>query len=161
MSLANLLKDWKIELHSGIPAYKQIANRLTSGHGGLHAAHGDRLPTIRELHEILGVNPNTVAKAYREMALKGLIDGQRGFACLSNWTIRSIRCPEPEKNAKLKESSGRMLTEARGHGLNEGTHPHIHQTKENHMNTIKRSTELSAIWLSPSCSGKRNCCCFR
>ena len=41
-------------------------------------ASGDRLPTIRELHKELGVNPNTVAKAYRELALKGLIDGQRG-----------------------------------------------------------------------------------
>lgn len=119
MSLSALLKDWKIELHSGIPAYKQIANRLTSAMADGTLAHGDRLPTIRELHEILGVNPNTVAKAYREMALKGLIDGQRGFGSFVKLDDPVNTLPEQKKNAKLKELYQRMLTEARSHGLNE------------------------------------------
>jgi len=34
---------------------------------------GDQLPTIRALSERLNVNPNTVAKAYRELELKGII----------------------------------------------------------------------------------------
>lgn len=119
MSLATLLKDWKIELHSGIPAYKQIANRLTSAMADGTLTHGDRLPTIRELHELLGVNPNTVAKAYRELALKGLIDGQRGFGSFVKLDDPLNTLPAAKKNAKLKELYQRMLTEARGHGLNE------------------------------------------
>ena len=63
MSTQALMKDWKIEFHSGIPAYKQIANRLTSAMADGTLASGDRLPTIRELNQALGVNPNTVAKA--------------------------------------------------------------------------------------------------
>ena len=119
MSLQTLLKDWKIELHSGIPAYKQIANRLTSAMADGTLAHGDRLPTIRELHEILGVNPNTVAKAYRELALKGLIDGQRGFGSFVKLDDPVNTLPEQKKKAKLTELYQRMLTEARSHGLNE------------------------------------------
>ena len=119
MSLPTLLKDWKIELHSGIPAYKQIANRLTSAMADGTLAHGDRLPTIRELNELLGVNPNTVAKAYRELALKGLIDGQRGFGSFVKLDDPVNTLPEQKKKAKLTELYQRMLTEARSHGLNE------------------------------------------
>lgn len=119
MSFQALLKDWKIELHSGIPVYKQIANRLTSAMADGTLAHGDRLPTIRELNELLGVNPNTVAKAYRELALKGLIDGQRGFGSFVKLDDPVNTLPEQKKKAKLTELYQRMLTEARSHGLNE------------------------------------------
>jgi GntR family transcriptional regulator len=119
MSVHPLLKNWKIEFHSGIPAYKQIANRLTSAMADGTLAGGDRLPTIRELNLALGVNPNTVAKAYRELALKGLIDGQRGFGSFVKLDDPISTLPETEKKAKLKELYNRMLTEARSHGLNE------------------------------------------
>jgi len=119
MSVNPLLKDWKIELHSGIPAYKQIANRLTSAMADGTLATGDRLPTIRELNLALGVNPNTVAKAYRELAFKGLIDGQRGFGSFVKLDDPVSSLPEAKKNAKLAELYHRMLTEARSHGLNE------------------------------------------
>lgn len=119
MSVHPLLKDWKIELHSGIPAYKQIANRLTSAMADGTLVTGDRLPTIRELNLALGVNPNTVAKAYRELALKGLIDGQRGFGSFVKRDDPVGTLPEAKKKVKLAELYHRMLTEARSHGLNE------------------------------------------
>ena len=120
MNLTALLKDWKIELHSGIPAYKQIANRLTAAMADGALKTGDRLPTIRELNELLGVNPNTVAKAYRELALMGLIEGQRGFGSFVKLDDPVNTLPTQKKNAKLKELYQRMLTEARSHGLDEG-----------------------------------------
>lgn len=119
MSLATLLRDWKIELRSGIPAYKQITNRLTSAMADGTLAHGDRLPTIRELHEFLGVNPNTVAKAYRELVLQGLIEGQRGSGSFVKLAEPVSPLTKRKKNAKLTELYQRMLTEARSHGLNE------------------------------------------
>ena len=119
MSVQTLIKDWKIELHSGIPAYKQIANRLTSAMADGTLVSGDRLPTIRELNQSLGVNPNTVAKAYRELALMGLIDGQRGFGSFVKLTDPVSALPAAEKKARLEELYQRMLTEARSHGLNE------------------------------------------
>ena len=119
MSLPALLTDWKIEFHSGIPAYRQIANRLASAMADGTLKDGDRLPTIRELNERLGLNPNTVAKAYRELALQGLIEGQRGAGSFVKLDDPVTTLPAPKKRAKLKELYQRMLTEARGHGLNE------------------------------------------
>ena len=119
MNFTALMQDWKIELCSGIPVYKQIANRLSSAMADGTLKHGDRLPTIRELNEVLGVNPNTVAKAYRELALKGLIDGQRGFGSFVKLDDPVATLPEPKKKTMLTELYQRMLTEARSHGLNE------------------------------------------
>ena len=119
MSLDLLGKDWKIELHSGIPVYKQIANRLTAAMADGTLKHGDRLPTIRELNQFLGVNPNTVAKAYRELAVMGLIEGQRGFGSYVRLDEPVATLPKLEKNAKLKELYQRMLAEARSLGLDE------------------------------------------
>lgn len=119
MNDAPLLKDWKIEFHSGIPAYKQIANRLMAAMADGTLKHGDRLPTIRELHERLGVNPNTVAKAYLELTHKGLLEGQRGFGSFVKLDDAAGVLPVAQKKAKLKELYQRMLAEARSHGLDE------------------------------------------
>ena len=114
-----LLKDWNIEFHSGIPVYKQIANRLLAAMADGTLKNGDRLPTIRELRERLGVNPNTVAKAYHELSVKGLLDGQRGFGSFVTLDNPPDKLPVAEKRAKVKELYQRMLAEARSYGLKE------------------------------------------
>src|SRR5262245_17996402 len=72
------LADWSINFSSGIPVYRQIMNRIYLEIGRGKLREGDRLPTIRELTEQLKINPNTVAKAYRELDLKGVLVGKRG-----------------------------------------------------------------------------------
>jgi GntR family transcriptional regulator len=119
MNDARLLNDWNIEFHSGIPAYKQIANRLMAAMADGTLKHGDRLPTIRELCERLSVNPNTVAKAYHELTVKGLLEGQRGFGSFVKLDDPAVALPVAEKKAKLKELYQRMLADARNHGLDE------------------------------------------
>tara|TARA_R110002111_G_scaffold31608_1_gene64552 strand:- start:11 stop:400 length:390 start_codon:yes stop_codon:yes gene_type:complete len=59
------------------PIYQQIVDqlrfRIVSGVLG----GGDELPTIRGLAESLQVNPNTVARAYRELEQQGLVEKRR------------------------------------------------------------------------------------
>ncbi|TWU37021.1 GntR family transcriptional regulator [Novipirellula artificiosorum] len=61
----------------GAPIYQQIVDqirfRIVSG----VLASGDELPTIRGLAESLQVNPNTVARAYRELEHEGLVEKRR------------------------------------------------------------------------------------
>jgi GntR family transcriptional regulator len=61
----------------GVPIYLQIVNQVkylvTSG----RLAEGEELPAIRVLAEQLLVNPNTVARAYRELELAGLVEKRR------------------------------------------------------------------------------------
>ena len=60
---------------SGEPIYRQLVRQITHAitTGALKA--GDRLPTMRQLASELVINPNTVARAYRELEQAGLIEG--------------------------------------------------------------------------------------
>ena len=69
-----------MQLHissDGVPIYQQIVDqveyRIVSG----QLRGGDELPTIRGLAESLRVNPNTVARAYRELEHQGLVEKRR------------------------------------------------------------------------------------
>lgn len=69
---------WMINIASAVAVYIQIENQIqfAMAAGKLHA--GDQLPSVRELSEKLDVNPNTVAKAYRDLEVMGLLYTRRG-----------------------------------------------------------------------------------
>lgn len=66
-----------ISPHDGVPIYLQIVNQIKHlvASGGLTS--GEELPPIRALAEQLLVNPNTVARAYRELELAGVVTKRR------------------------------------------------------------------------------------
>src|SRR5215208_6030859 len=63
---------------SGVPIYLQLMEQVKHGieTGALRA--GEQLPGIRPLAEELVINPNTVAKAYRELEHEGIIELRQG-----------------------------------------------------------------------------------
>ena len=116
----NLLQDaWALEFHSGIPVYKQIIHHVQAAVAGGRLAEGDQLPTIRALHERLDVNPNTVAKAYRELEHLGVISTEHGSGCYvaPGATGQSADLPARARKAKLEELCARFAAEARSHGF--------------------------------------------
>ena len=60
------------------PIFKQIVDQFRLAVATGRLAEGDPLPSVRVLAERLVVNPNTVAKAYAELARDGTIDTQAG-----------------------------------------------------------------------------------
>ena len=70
----------KININTGssVPIYKQIAEqvRLAVATGKLNVA--EQLPSVRALAEDLVLNPNTVARAYADLAREGLIETRAG-----------------------------------------------------------------------------------
>jgi GntR family transcriptional regulator len=61
----------------GLPIYLQIVNQVTYLVSAGRLAAGAELPAIRVLAEQLLVNPNTVARAYRELGLAGVVEKHR------------------------------------------------------------------------------------
>ena len=111
---------WAIEFSSGIPVYKQIVNLLFYEIGSGNLREGDRLPTIKELADQLDVNPNTVAKAYRELDLKGVITGRRGDGSfVAALTGNPTRLTKEQRRTKLDEMFGRVIAEAKVLGITE------------------------------------------
>lgn len=65
-------------LEDGVPIYVQIVQFLKRGMIAGTVADGDELPSRRVLSALLGVNPNTVQKAYRLLEEEGLIQSHAG-----------------------------------------------------------------------------------
>lgn len=63
----------KIDPQSGTPIYLQLMEQVRHAIGMGLFRPGDSLPTIRELALQLGINPNTVAKAIRELEREGVL----------------------------------------------------------------------------------------
>jgi len=61
------------------PIYSQIADRVKFAVDGGVLRPGDLVPSVRELSKQLVVNPNTVARAYRDLQTEGLLESVRGM----------------------------------------------------------------------------------
>lgn len=67
-----------IDLHSGVPVYRQLIDQVRGGIASGALTAGDQLPTVRQLAVDLAINPNTVMRAYRELELGGLLETHQG-----------------------------------------------------------------------------------
>jgi GntR family transcriptional regulator len=67
-----------LDLHSGMPVYRQIMDQVRGGVASGALSAGDQLPTVRQLAVDLAINPNTVVRAYRELELGGLLETHQG-----------------------------------------------------------------------------------
>ena len=67
-----------ISTGSSTPIYKQITDQVRLAVATGRLAVADQLPSVRALAEELVVNPNTVARAYADLAREGLIESRPG-----------------------------------------------------------------------------------
>lgn len=89
---------------SGVAIYVQLMEQVKHAieTGALRA--GDQLPPIRKVAEDLIINPNTVAKVYRELEHEGVIELRHGAGAFVAATARGA---EPEERAeRLRRGQG-------------------------------------------------------
>ena len=70
--------EFRLDTTSGYPFYRQIIQQIEHAVLSRRLLPGDRLPTIRSLAIELKINPNTIAKAYNELELRGIVETQVG-----------------------------------------------------------------------------------
>ena len=71
-------------LAAGVPIYLQIIRYLKAAVAAGSVRDGDEMPSRRALSALLGVNPNTIQKAYRLLEDEGLIRSHAGAkSCVS------------------------------------------------------------------------------
>ncbi len=101
-------------MEDGMPIYLQILLFLKRGVIAGTVADGDELPSRRVLSALLGVNPNTVQKAYRILEEEGLIQSRSGAkSCmvLDRETVERVR------SELLEHDAGRIVSAMRQMGL--------------------------------------------
>ena len=69
---------FQVNTGSNTPIYQQITDQVRLAVASGRLAVGDQLPSVRALAEELVVNPNTVARAYAELAREGLLEARAG-----------------------------------------------------------------------------------
>ncbi len=67
-----------LHLDPSAPLYRQIVDGIAGAVARGELTGGSPLPSVRELAETLGINPNTVQKAYRDMQREGLVQPRPG-----------------------------------------------------------------------------------
>ena len=82
-----------IDIYSSVAVYVQIENHVQFAIASGRLKATDQLPSVRELSERLKVNPNTVAKAYRDLEVMGLVYTRRGMGVYVNKGIEA-KCRE-------------------------------------------------------------------
>ena len=100
-----------------MPFYRQIIDQVLLAVADGRLAPGTQLPTVRQLAVDLSVNLNTVAKAYREMEIRGIVETQQGTG-----TFVAEQRPTPAGAAERKKALERLVDEllakAGSHGFN-------------------------------------------
>src|SRR5450755_4172486 len=74
---------------SGVPIYLQLMGQVKHAIETGALRPGEQLPGIRPLSEELVINPNTVAKAYRELEHEGVIELRHGAGAFVSATARA------------------------------------------------------------------------
>ena len=69
---------FKINTSNGVPVYEQVARQImfAVASGGLES--GEMVPSVRQMAKDLAINPNTVARAYRQLQDQGIVATVRG-----------------------------------------------------------------------------------
>ncbi len=104
-----------VNSRSGVPIYKQLIQQIEKGVMGEILKPGDRLPTVREVALELTVNPNTVARAYRELEHGGIIESVQGRGTFIAGNVSPPR--EDEKEIHLKQMLAELIDEVRQLGI--------------------------------------------
>ena len=82
---------WLIDYSSGVPVYLQLVQQVQEAVAAGTLRDGDQLPSIRALAEQLGVNRNTVAKAWSELEAEGVIVNRQGAGSFVSAAVTPLR----------------------------------------------------------------------
>jgi GntR family transcriptional regulator len=112
---ARLPFRFALDLHSGLPVYRQLIDQVRSGMvlGSLVA--GDQLPTVRQMAVDLAINPNTVMRAYRELELSGLLETHQGTGTFV--AKKKIERKDAERERQLTQLANEFAARAGAAGL--------------------------------------------
>ena len=84
----------------GVPIYLQLMEQVKHAIETRALRPGDQLPAIRPLAEELVMNPNTVAKAYRELEREGVIELRQGSGAFVAQNPRARKWAETLREAQ-------------------------------------------------------------
>jgi len=108
--------EFRLDPKGGVPYYKQIIIQVEMAIADGRLVSGDQLPTVRSLAVDLKINPNTVARAYNEMEIRGIVNTQQGTGTFIS--DREVSLTDVERERILSSLVRSFVAQAAAYGLN-------------------------------------------
>src|SRR5262245_1367523 len=122
-----------VDVRNGLAVYDQIVRQVKFAVANGALASGDMVPSVRELARDLAINPNTVARAYRELQDDGVLEAVRGMGLSITDTAR--RHCQAERTKLIRARLRLVLDEALRSGLTAGE---IDELVESELTGVRR-----------------------
>jgi GntR family transcriptional regulator len=106
---------FKLDTASGVPFYRQVIDQVLAGIATGALVPGERLPTVRALAVQLAVNLNTVARAFKELEIRGVLATQQGNGTFV--ATSEVRIDEVERRRRVAQLVGDVLARAAAQGI--------------------------------------------
>jgi GntR family transcriptional regulator len=131
-----------IDPSSGLPIYIQIAQQIKTAVAMGRLLPEESLPSVRQLAVDLAVNPNTVARAYLDLEIEGVIYKRQGAGTFVSG--QGVEMSKAERRRVLGELMEKALVEGVNLGLDE------HELRD----AFERVLEKIVLARSPEAVGK-------
>ena len=102
---------FQINTSDGVPVYEQVSRRITFAVASGGLVVGEMVPSVRVMARQLAINPNTVARAYRQLQDQGVIETVRGSGLAVSKGAKS-KCITA-RNRLLRQRIEQVVMEAR------------------------------------------------
>ncbi|MDZ4658302.1 MAG: GntR family transcriptional regulator [Bythopirellula sp.] len=106
-----------IDAHNGLAVYDQIVRQVKFAVADGTLTTGELVPSVRELAKELAINPNTVARAYRQLQDEGVLAAVRGTGLAVESGAR--RGCQADRKRLIRQRLNDVLTEAHLSGLDD------------------------------------------
>jgi GntR family transcriptional regulator len=107
--------QFRLDMRSGVPVYRQLIDQVLAGRASGALTPGEQLPTVRQVAVDLSINPNTVARAYRELEIKGVLETQQGTGTFVGH--QKVEHDEVERRRRLSQLVGELVARAGAEGF--------------------------------------------
>jgi GntR family transcriptional regulator len=107
--------EFNLDPKSGVPYYKQIILQVEMAIADGRLTKGEQLPTVRSLAVDLRINPNTVARAYNELEIRGIVMTQQGTGTFISG--KEIKLDEVEREKVLDGITRSFISKASSYGF--------------------------------------------
>ena len=119
---------FEINTSNGVPVYEQVYRQIAFAIANGLLSSGDLIPSVRSMAKDLAINPNTVARAYRDLQTEGVVEVVRGSGLLITKAART-KC-KAIRSQVFKQQVAAMVDEARNSQLSDDE---IRQLLENQL----------------------------
>src|SRR5271166_6513922 len=107
--------EFRLDLHSGVPVYRQIIDQVMGAVAAGALSAGDQLPTVRQVAVDLAINPNTVVRAYRELEIRGALETQQGTGTFIS--RQKVKRDDVERQRQLNQLVSEFVSRAGAAGF--------------------------------------------